>query len=222
MNELKTGFEWCFEENIRLLELSQWPTEWTFFEKSYFEEKISYSDFVSRISECMVKKNSMPRKTPEYLEYRMYGLVPYNLSDIQKSIQFGHGVVEYQLNTEDTEYEGIYKKWARKDKTFIILNGGTTNNNTDRLGSLQQHKDLLLINDITLATFYEPDLNDTLTAVVFLVDERTWNRELYPDFIQDFTLDLDVIGKQYQQWLERIGGPKNEFLRNFLPNFKLA
>ena len=32
---------------------------------------------------------------PEELEWRMYGIVPYNISDIQKGIQFGHAVQEY-------------------------------------------------------------------------------------------------------------------------------
>ena len=35
------------------------------------------------------------------LEYRMYGLVPYNLSPIQQGIQFGHAVVEYMLSFGD-------------------------------------------------------------------------------------------------------------------------
>lgn len=33
------------------------------------------------------------------MEYRMYGLVPYNLSPIQQGIQFGHAVVEYINNS---------------------------------------------------------------------------------------------------------------------------
>lgn len=58
------------------------------------------------------------------LEYRMYGLVPYNLSPIQQGIQFGHGVVEYMR----TYYPAPpCDSWADNDKTFIILNGGTTN-----------------------------------------------------------------------------------------------
>ena len=32
---------------------------------------------------------------PTDLEYRMYGLVPYNISPIQQGIQYGHAVVEY-------------------------------------------------------------------------------------------------------------------------------
>lgn len=59
------------------------------------------------------------------LEYRMYGITPYNISPIQQAIQFGHGVVEYaQKYFKDADYQ----HWAKNNKTFIILNGGTTNN----------------------------------------------------------------------------------------------
>ena len=37
----------------------------------------------------------MEREYKIKLKYRMYGLVPYNISPIQQGIQFGHGVVEY-------------------------------------------------------------------------------------------------------------------------------
>lgn len=117
------------------------------------------------------------------LEYRMYGLVPYNISPIQQGIQFGHAVVEYA----EKYFKSIqYRKWAEKDKTFIILNGGTTNSSRDfngiSQGSLNQHADFLSDNDITFAHFREPDLQDALTAVVFLVDERVWDKKKYPDY----------------------------------------
>ena len=50
----------------------------------------------------------------EKLKYRMYGLVPYNISPIQQGIQFGHGVVEYLMNNfnkPETQY------WAHDDKS---------------------------------------------------------------------------------------------------------
>ena len=53
------------------------------------------------------------------LEYRMYGLVPYNISPIQQGIQFGHAVVEYSIGRYGSHDD--YQQWAKEDKTFIIL-----------------------------------------------------------------------------------------------------
>lgn len=223
MEELKTGFEWCVLDRVRPLDLKQWETSWGFYMASFYEEKISYTDYLERIRKCDLKPNSMPRKTEMFLEYRMYGLVPYNLSPIQQGIQFGHAVVEYgQLVRGIPPFDPIYNKFANKDKTFIILNGGTTNENPERLGTLQQHSQTLRDNGVMVAEFREPDLNDTLTAVVFLVDERVFKRDFYPDFVRNEMVSDEVNEKQYKGWLERIGGETNAFLRTFLPNFKLA
>jgi len=143
------------------------------------------------------------------LELRMYGLVPYNISPIQQGIQFGHGVVEYsQMFNNDK-----YNYWAVNWKTFIILNGGTTNSNEESLGTLNQHLLTLKENDIDLSTFNEPDLGDQLTSINFLVDERVFNKEKYPDLREQDT---------YQNWVDLIGGEKNVFLRDFLKDFNLA
>lgn len=223
MEIVESGYEWSVRDMVRIYDLSQWPTDWTFYEDSFFNEKIGYSEFHKRLSQCSYKVRSMPRKTANYLTYRMYGLVPYNLSPIQQGIQFGHAVVDFQWQNADVPHTGLaYTKWSKIDKTFIILNGGTTNNNPDRLGTLQQYRDLLKMNDVACAEFYEPDLNDTLTAVVFLVDERVFDREMYPDFQEDLMVSVNKSMIQYQKWVERIGGQQNEFLRNFLPKFKLA
>ena len=223
MEEKKTGFEWCIIDRIRPLKLSQWDTNWSFYMNSFYEEKITYLDYLERIRNCEIKPNSMPRKTELFLEYRMYGLVPYNLSPIQQGIQFGHAVVEYgQLVKNDPKIEMIYNKFAQKDKTFIILNGGTTNENPDKLGTLQQHVKTLKENGVVVAEFREPDLNDTLTGVVFLVDERVFKRDFYPDFVKNDFLSDEENEKHYNSWIEKIGGKSNAFLRSFLPNFKLA
>jgi hypothetical protein len=205
------------------------------------------------------------------LELRMYGLVPYNISPIQQGIQFGHAVVEYgqmikslkmsydgrvmlKLESQnDDKYKIIdqYDNWADNWKTFIILNGGTTNHkiSPDGLpfGTLNNHLLALVDNGVELAQFNEPDLGDQLTAVVFLVDERVFNRKKYPDF-SDWLMDskyADLIRaelgttvytiseniknsnnkedkKAYQEWVSFVGGEKNVFLRDFLKNFKLA
>jgi hypothetical protein len=83
--ELKTPYQWCLELNIRVLDLNEWPLEWFGSkEMHYFMfPTIPKEEFLEALGQCRVKENSMPRKTPMYLEYRMYGLVPYNFSNIQ-------------------------------------------------------------------------------------------------------------------------------------------
>ncbi len=182
----------------------------------------------------------------EKLELRMFGLVPYNISPIQQAIQYGHAVVEYgQKFKNDT----TYNDWADNHKTFIILNGGTTNHKTSLedglpFGSLNQHLLTLHQNNIDLAKFEEPDLGDQLTAIVFIVDERVFNRKKYPDFsdwlFENYEDYINVSGdrskvsyevinsnsesdrKIYQKWVNLVGGQKNVFLRDFLKNFRLA
>ena len=83
----------------------------------------------------------------EGLELRMYGLVPYNISPIQQGIQFGHAVVEYGLDNNGEEYQN----WAKNWKTFIILNGGTTNSDDEYPGTLNQHLETLIQNGVTLS-----------------------------------------------------------------------
>ena len=183
------------------------------------------------------------------LELRMYGFVPYNISPIQQGIQFGHAVVEYG-QMASAPHSGVdikmrYNDWADNWKTFIILNGGTTNTSISNPGTLNKHLQTLKENNILFSSFYEPDLGDQLTSVVFLVDERVFNREKYPDF-EDWLMDTHmnliesfkdtsgkgvysiakIIGEKdsevYQKWVSFIGGSENLFLRIFLKNFKLA
>lgn len=189
----------------------------------------------------------------EKLELRMYGLVPYNISPIQQAIQFGHAVVEYgqkmkYLEEHNQSLNTQYNDWADNWKTFIILNGGTTNNRTDEVGlpfgTLNNHVLSLMQNKINFATFNEPDLGDQLSAIVFLVDERVFNRKKYPDFedwlIENYGDLINTTGsinhvaekikestnkedqKVYTTWVKLIGGEKNVFLKNFLKNFRLA
>ncbi len=237
--EFKTPYQWCLELNIRVLDLNEWPLEWYGSkEKHYFTfPTMPKCEFLEALSQCKVKANSMPRKTEMYLEYRMYGLVPYNLSPIQQGIQFGHAVVEYQQNTLGLEpMQKIYNKWAKEDKTFIILNGGTTNRNSERLGTLNKHLKQITEMGVKVGIFFEPDLGDQLTAFVFLVDERVFNKELYPDFVgtpytwpihvkpseKEYAKWEEANNKNYAAWVERVGGEKNVFLREYLRPLRLA
>lgn len=156
------------------------------------------------------------------LIFRMYGLVLYSLSGIQKGIQFGHAVVEYGLEMydEQTFLQSSYKQWSTIDKTFIILSGGSTNDNPKKLGTLNKHYLTLIENEIRCVYFTEPDLGDQITAVVFLVDNRVWDKETYPDFEETESCTL-------MQWKKKFSKDEKErnkiiFLREFLKQFKLA
>lgn len=163
-------------------------------------------------------------------EYRMYGLVPYNLSPIQQGIQFGHAVVEYSVKYgKDSDY----KKWSQEDKTFIILNGGTTNYRRfdgKYIGTLNQYEQELSSRGIKMSEFIEPDLGDQLTAVVFLVDDRVFDREKWPDY--EGLKYIDVIDGNpestgFREWKMKFDdnekiADKIVWLREFLPKFKLA
>lgn len=160
--------------------------------------------------------------------YRMYGLVPYNLSPIQQGIQFGHAVVEYGLEFFETPE---YQKWAKEDKTFIILNGGTTNTrydeNNNHIGSLNNHRQLLSDEGVQFSSFFEQDLGDQLTAVVFLVDDRVFDKVAWPDYDGPYYLNGTPESTEYWNWIMRFSESEQEsqrivFLREFLKNFKLA
>ena len=178
------------------------------------------------------------------LELRMYFFVPYNISEIQKGIQAGHVVLRYAraFSADNPEV------WDFVDnhETWIILNGGTTNDQRDfdgiAEGTLNQIGDDLLNNNINFSYFSEPDLNNALTAVCFIADERVFNYDDYPEFKEyiinvneltgmdavkirhEYTID-DLIGKYenlYWEWVELLGGEKNVFLRELLKYKKLA
>jgi hypothetical protein len=174
--------------------------------------------------------------------YRMYGLVPYNISPIQQGIQYGHAVVEYANSYfHNTEYE----IWANRDKTFIILNGGTTNNKLDEAGipagTLNQHEKMLEYHGVRIASFSEPDLGDQLTAVVFIVDDRVFDKENWPDYRMPALEALayeEMLTKgadssalesfeSYRIWFNKFSDNYREaerivWLRSFLKNFRLA
>jgi hypothetical protein len=181
------------------------------------------------------------------LAYRMYFFVPYHLSDIQKGIQAGHAALEYAKRYKDDLDFMNFVFW---DKTWVILDGGTSNDSHygHIKGSMEEICNVLHNNGIKCTSFNEPDLNSAMTAICFLADERVWNYEIYPTFVNYF-LDIKLYpeakehmppenalalkiksDKELQKlfpeyhvdWIKFIGGEKNVFLRELLKNQKLA
>lgn len=159
---------------------------------------------------------------------RMYSFVIYQLSGIQAGIQAGHATGEYSIYYGDT---ADYKNWLLKDKTVIILGGGTTNcqgidwySREPYSGSMQAISAELKLNKIKISTFYEPDLNNALTAISFLVDERVWDLEKYPDPLHlNNEPYLSILAKfQNHNILQEAFGDEAAFLRTYLKQFNLA
>lgn len=100
-------------------------------------------------------------------EHRMYCVVLRHLSGIQKGIQSAHAIVEYS-NTHKEDKN--YIQWATIDKTLILLEVNSTNELT------KLYVDLIKITH-KVCSFYEPDINNSITAIAFLLDDRVWNPE---------------------------------------------
>lgn len=96
---------------------------------------------------------------------RMYHFVMYNLSGIQKGIQSYHAGVEYSRKFPNNE---AFAQWADYDKTVIILDGGGSNDMIKRMEELREL-------GVDYATFMEPDLNMSLSAIAFLVDDSIYD-----------------------------------------------
>lgn len=121
--------------------------------------------------------------------YRMYSMVLRQLNPMQKGIQSLHAVVEYgekmKSGNIDANIKKAYNKWAKEDKTMIILDAGTS---VDLNNAIYE----LMVLNVPYAVFYEEDLYGINTAVCFLADERVWdtkNYQSYDEFIQQHIVD---------------------------------
>jgi hypothetical protein len=186
------------------------------------------------------------------LAYRIYCFVPYNISDKQKGIQALHGVQKYDYKFKDNS---LTWDFIENHMTCIILDGGTTNKRYETIdekyqpvGTLDRIYQDLCAAEIPISHFEEPDLNDALTAVCFLADERVWDYKNYPDFF-DFIVEVKMtvdsaeqmpaqnyimlkrktieelktmFPEWYPEWVEFLGGEKNLFLRELIRGKKLA
>lgn len=173
----------------------------------------------------------------EVLRQRMYFLVMYNISEIQKGIQAGHAQNEYELLFGDSVE---YKQWSRYDKTWMVMNGGTSNidgrnkyNTEICVGSMETNLWTLQQAGVSCAPFYEPDLNNSNSAIAFLADERIWDKELYPDPTNDVLLHegekslrdvelLEIAERKTEYFTKLFNDGRAAWLRIFCSNLKFA
>lgn len=137
------------------------------------------------------------------LTYRLYVLSIRQLSGINKGCQGIHAALEY---SEKYFIDPEYRKYIEKDKTLVMIDGGT---NQDMIKILDQLEE----GNIHHTYFTEPDLNDCVTSIAFIADERVWDKAYSKENFVLVECDED---EQFNEWVESIGGPKNLLLRNII------
>lgn len=216
--------------------------------KKYWFHKNHYDIPKRRIEEITKKCNLVSPKEivrimkeeTQKLELRMYFLVPYNISPIQQAIQAGHAALEY---AHKYHLAPQFINFVENYKTWIILNGGTTSDVIDvdgcYYGTLNRIESELQIHNIRHTSFREPDLNNALTAICFILDERVFNKKDYPDFVNWLSEAEDALKwvelrvktteelketfpAQYKKWVDFIGGENNVILRDIIKDKRLA
>lgn len=76
----------------------------------------------------------------------------------------------------------------------------------------------LLTRQISFISVEDNDLNNTLTAIGIMIDERVYDREKYPSY-DVWGFNSDEIS--YNDWLHIIGGENNIYLRQILSGKKI-
>ena len=187
----------------------------------------------------------------EERELRMYFLVMYNISPIQQGIQSLHGskayVKKYKGNKKIIK---LHDEWDQNFETVVILNGGTSNNgfvidtpfschfDETKLGTMELHEKFLVENNIPYASFHEPDLNNALSSLCFICDEKVFDWETYPSFIKWVSgwyklspeekemkppySESEYLTLEYPMWINFVGGEQNAKLKELIYGKKLA
>ena len=167
---------------------------------------------------------------------RMYFFTPYQLTGIQTGIQSGHASLKFLGKYCRHNPDHPIWNWIETDGTWVILNGGTTNSDEDSLhfGTLNQMQHDLENMEIEHSVFFEPDLNDALSAICLFVDEKIFDWKVYPprhewqkavNLVNSKPLNASEIQEkmaEYDSYEDFIGGTQNAFLKDLIWGKKLA
>ena len=141
----------------------------------------------------------------------------YNLSGEQKGIQAYHASMRYaRENFNDADFQ----HWIHQDETVVILSGGGSQ---DMILHCEEMKTL----NIKFAKFHEPDLNFSMSGISFLLDERVWDKERYPDMRDWMKINHPTVMNRdfhnYEKaWVRMLGGEEIAAKRLFKDKFRRA
>lgn len=118
---------------------------------------------------------------------RMIVVSMRHLSGLQKALQGAHAIVEYEQKFGDTLE---YKRWAKKDKTLIILEANTSKQLEATFNELKKLK-------YPVEKFIEPDLSNGITAICFLISEEVFNTKNDEQGVSAETLAIRRLKNQF-------------------------
>lgn len=106
---------------------------------------------------------------------------------------------------------------------------------TDYDGDKEDFLHNLSIVETTDGFCFVADLDDAITSVCFLADERVWDRKNYPDYedwlfknghclaiLTSMPSQTKFDEELYKEWVEFIGGEKNVYLREIIKGKRLS
>ena len=109
------------------------------------------------------------------MTYRTYEIVLRHLSGVNKGVQAEHSAKRYIWKYRNEPITEIVMENI-ENETTIMVDGGT-------------HQDMVEIHKrfeeagIHHTYFIEPDLNDCMTAITVVADERVWDRKNYKSYM---------------------------------------
>lgn len=178
--------------------------------------------------------------------YRMFALVAHNLPSLYKGVNIAKAMVNYIKNFGDTPE---YEDWSKFDLDKIsVLDGGFFNSKFDKDSGLpygDMDKYLLQLEEyhVNVGTYLDPNANNGLTAIVFIVPSSVyatpsleqfygekWNEKLHQmDLDPEISLKekLSVFGDEVnslerewkKEWIDKVGSLELAWLKGWLQNF---
>jgi hypothetical protein len=146
------------------------------------------------------------------LNYRTYHLVIRQLNGINKGVQIEHSAKRFVWKyRNDPDLAVLFDPDCPDNETTIMLDGGTHQEMVEIQKQLEEA-------GIKHSFFNEPDLNNCLTAITLIADERVWDVQ----YIKSYSDVADLLQYDYDKWLDYIGGEKNVKLIEILGNKRLS
>jgi len=117
---------------------------------------------------------------------RLYSLINFYISDLQRGLQTAHCVSEISTRYVKTSPEhDVFEDWAINHKTIIILNGG---NSAMLRSACEILGDSAVKLNLPWSAFHEDEnsLDGALTSVAIIVGPEIYAARIYPEMPESY------------------------------------